>query len=159
MDDSDSDDNDSDFRTEQEGNNERLDWLDIEGEGWNTEDIARVHPSHAEPPMGNPEDDPNDEWEAFHTETWCTEDVAPHALAITNTPEPHWAPDGEGYTPHIGEARALTTSSYGEQAADTMRHAHCPHDIVHSPELAQLDDPKLAICTSEGQSRGFNAIA
>ena len=159
MDDSDSDDEDEDLRAEQGRNDQRLDWPDIEGEGWYTEDTARAHPNHTVPPMGDLEGDSDDDWEAFRTETWGAEDVAPHALTITNTPEPHWAPDEEGYTPHTGDGLARTTSSHGEQVADTMRHAHRPHDIVHSPELAQLDDPKLAIRASEGQSPGFNAIA
>ena len=148
MDNSDSDDKDEDLRAEQGRNDQRLDWPDIEGEGWYTKDTARAHPNHTVPPMGDLEGDSNDDWEAFCTETWGAEDVAPHALTITNTLEPHWAPDEEGYTPHTGDGLARTTSSHREQVVDTMRHAHHPHDIVHSPELAQPDDPKLSGLTT-----------
>ena len=157
MDDSDSDDDDSDFCAEQEGNDQRLDWPDIEGESWYTEDTACAYPNHAEHPMGDLEDDSDDEWEAFRTETWSAEDVAPHMLAIVNSPEPHWAPGEEGYTPHIGDGRIRTTSSYGEQVADAMRHAHRPHNLVRSPERAHPDDPRPAIRAREGQSPGSDA--
>ena len=60
--------------------------------------------------------------------------------------------------PHTGDGLARTTSSHREQVVDIMRYAQCPHDIVCSPELAQLDDPKPAISAGEGQSPGFNAI-
>ena len=158
MDDSDSDDDDLDFHAEHKGINGHLDWPDIEGEGWYIEDTARSHPNPTEPLMGDVEHNSDDEWEAFCTETWGAEDVAPHALAITSTPEPHWAPGEEGYTPHIGDGLVRTTSSYGEQVTDTMRHTHRPHDIVRSPELAHRDDPKPAIRACEGQSPGFDAI-
>jgi hypothetical protein len=135
--------------------------------------------------MGHPEDDSYDEWEAFYANTWGTEDVGNldwaglddqlakkgekldakpvphnvlHTLAITNTPEPHWALDEEGYMPHIRDRHLRTTSPYREQVTDTMCHMHCPHDIMCSPESVHLNDPKLAICACEGQSPGFNAI-
>ena len=158
MDDSDSDDDDSDFRAEHEGINGHLDWPDIEGEGWYIEDTAHSHPNPTEPPMGDIEHDSDDEWEAFRTKTWGAKNVAPHALVITSTLEPHQAPGEEGYTPHIGDGRIRTTSLYREQVADTIRHAHRPHDIVRSPELTHRDNPKLAIHACEGQSPGFNAI-
>ena len=108
MDNSNSNNNNSDFCTEHEGINGHLDWPDIKGEGWYTKDTARSHPNPTEPPMGDVKHDSNDEWEAFHTETWGAEDVAPHALVITSTLEPHRAPGKEGYTPHIGDGRIRT---------------------------------------------------
>ena len=39
-----------------------------------------------------------------------------------------------------------------------MHHAHCPHNIVHSLELAHCDNPKLATRACKGQSPGFDAI-
>ena len=158
MDDLDSDNNNSNPCAEQVGINAHLDWLDIEGEGWYTKDTAHLHPNHTEPPMGDIKHDSNDEWEAFHTKTWGVEDIMPHMLAITSTLEPHWAPGEEGYMPHIGDRCIQTTSLYGEQVVDTMRHMHCPHDIMHSPELAHRNDPKPAIHACEGQSPGFDAI-
>ena len=83
MDNSDSDD-DPDFHAKQEGNDVRLDWLDIEGEVWSIEHVACAYPNHAEPLMGDLNDDSDEEWEAFHTETWGAEDVAPHTLTFTN---------------------------------------------------------------------------
>ena len=83
---------------------------------------------------------------------------APYALAINNTPEPHWALDEVWYTPHIRDRCPWTTSSYGEQVMDNMHHAHCPHNIVHSLELAHLDNPKPAIWAYEGQSHSFNTV-
>jgi len=82
----------------------------------------------------------------------------PHTLAINNTPEPHWALDEAWYMPHIGDRRPRTTSLYGEQVVDTMRHAHRPYNVVRSLELAHLDDPKPAIQAYKGQSHGFDAI-
>ena len=158
MDDSDSDDDDSDFCAKHEGINEHLNWPDIEGEGWYIKDTAHSHPNPTEPPMGDVKHDSDDKWEAFCTETWGAEDVAPHALVITSTSEPHRAPGKEGYMPHIGDGRVRTTSSYGEQVTDTMRHAHRPHDIVRSPELTHRNDPKPAIRACEGQSPSFDAI-
>ena len=158
MDNSASDDNNSDPCAKHKGINGHLNWPDIKGEGWYTEVTAHSHPNPTEPPMGDIEHDSNDEWEAFHTETWGMEDVVPHMLAITSTLEPHWAPGEEGYTPHIGDRHIRTTSSYGEQVVDTMCHMHRPHNIVCSPELAHRDNPKPAICASKGQSPGFNAI-
>ena len=61
MDDLDSDNNDLDFCTEQEGNDQHLDWPDIEGESWYTKDIAHAYPNHAEHPMGDLEDDSDNE--------------------------------------------------------------------------------------------------
>ena len=158
MDDLDSNDEDEDLHAEQERNDQRLNWLDIEGEGWYTKDTARTHPNHTAPPMGNLEGDSDNDWEAFCTETWGAEDVVPHTLTIINTSEPHWAPDEEEYMPHTGDGLTRTTSSHREQVMDTMHHTHHPHDIVCSPELAQPDDPKLAIHAHEGQSPGSNAI-
>ena len=83
MDDSDSDD-DLDFRDEQEGNDVHLDWPDIEREVWSIEHVACAYPNHAEPLMGDLNDDSNEEWEAFYTETWGAEDVVPHTLTFTN---------------------------------------------------------------------------
>ena len=70
MDNLDSNNNDLDFCAEQEGKDGHLDWLDIEGEGWYTEDAACSHPNHTEPLMGNVEHSSDDEWEAFCTKTW-----------------------------------------------------------------------------------------
>jgi hypothetical protein len=131
-------------------------------------------------------DDNNDnKWEAFCADTWGVEDIgnldwaglddqlakegeeldaepishnAPHALAIINTLEPHWASDKEGYMPHIRDRHLQTTSPYGEQIVDTMCHTHHPHNIVCSLESAHPDDPKLAICAYEGQLPSFDAI-
>ena len=83
MDDSDSDD-DPDFCAEQEGNDVHLNWLDIEREVWSIKHVACAYPNHAEPLMGDLNDDSDEEWEAFHTETWGAEDVAPHTLTSTN---------------------------------------------------------------------------
>ena len=83
MDDSDSDD-DLDFHAEQEGNDVCLDWPDIEREVWSIEHVACAYPNHAEPLMGDLNDDSDEEWEAFRTETWGTEDVMPHTLTSTN---------------------------------------------------------------------------
>ena len=156
MDDLDSDNNNLDFRTEQEGNNQRLDWPDIEGESWYTKDIAHAYPNHAEHPMGDLEDDSDDKWEAFHTKTWSIEDITPHMLAITNSLEPHWAPGEEGYMPHIGDRHIWTTSLYGEQVTDAIHHAHHPHNLVRSPEHTYPDDPRPAIHACEGQSPSSN---
>jgi len=65
--------------------------------------------------------------------------------------------DEGGYTPQIGDGRPWTTSSCREQVADTMRHAHRPHDIVRSLEIAHLDNPEPAVHMHEGQTPGFNA--
>jgi hypothetical protein len=82
---------------------------------------------------------------------------APHAHTITNISEPHWALGEEGHMPHNGDGHLRTTSSYGEQVTDTMRHVHRPHDLVHSLESAHPDNPMPAICACGGQSPGFNA--
>jgi len=172
---------------------------------WAVEEVGRAHPNCAEPDHRMDDSDSEDKDEAFHAETWGTEDEgdldwagledqlvkegeeqeteeeagaatlpeedsaprtgsqpvphnAPHMLAINNTPEPHWTPDEVWYTPHIGDGHPWTTSSYGEQVADTMRHAHRPHNVVRSSELAHLDDPEPAIRAYKGQSHGFDAI-
>ena len=38
-----------------------------------------------------------------------------------------------------------------------MCHAHRPHNVVRSPEIAHLDDPEPAVHACEGQTLGFNA--
>jgi hypothetical protein len=150
--------------------------------------VGEVHACHAKLGHlmdDSDSDDDDDKWEAFRTDTWGMEDAgnldwagqddqlakegekldakpvphnAPYVLAITNTLEPHWALDEEGYMPHIGDGHLWTTSPYGEQVADTMHHMHHPHDIVHSLESIYLNDPKPATHTCEGQSPGFDAI-
>jgi len=95
---------------------------------------------------------------APHTGSQPVPHNAPHVLTINNTPEPHWTPDEAWYTPHIGDGCPRTTSSYGEQVADTMRHTYCPHDVVRSSELTHLDDPEPAIWVYKGQSHGFDAV-
>jgi len=153
MDDSDSEDKDKAFHAEtwgaeDEGN---LDWAGLEdqlvkeGEEQETEEEAGA--------ATLPEED----------STPCTGSQpiphnAPHALAINNTPEPHWTPDEAWYMPHIGDGRPRTTSLYGEQVTDTMRHVHRPHNVVCSSELAHLDDPEPAIRAYKGQSHGFDAV-
>ena len=47
-----------------------------------SEDAA--HAYHTEPLMGDLDDDSDDEWGAFRTETWGAEDVAPHTPTPTN---------------------------------------------------------------------------
>ena len=73
--------NNSDFCTEQEGNDGHLDWPDIKGEGWYTEDAALTHPNHTDPLMGNVKHNSYNKWEAFHTELWGMEDIG----------NPNWA--------------------------------------------------------------------
>ena len=116
MDDLDSDNNNSDPYAKHKGINGHLDWLDIEREGWYTENTAHSHSNHIEPLIGNIEHNSDGEWEAFHTEIWGTEDIVPHVLAITSTSEPLWAPDEEGYMPHIRDRHIWTPSSYREQS-------------------------------------------
>jgi hypothetical protein len=158
MDDSDSDDEDDSydkweaFRADTWGMEDAgdLDWagLDIqlakEGEKQDAEEEARAATLLED--------------STPHTGSQLVPHNAPHAHAITNTPEPHWAPGEEGYTPYNGDRHLRTTSPYGEQVVDTMCHAHRPHDIVYSPEFACLDDPRPAICACRGQSPSFNAI-
>jgi len=183
-----------------------LDDSDDDGFYMANEDVAHAYPDYVEPDplMGELEDDNDNEWEAFHAETWGTgdendldwaglndrlvkegeewdveeeagavttplEDSAPrteskpaphialHVPAITSMLVPLGALDIEGYMPHIGDGRLRTTSSSGEQVADTMRHAHRPHDVADSPEFAHPNDLNPAICTREGQSHGFDA--
>jgi len=153
MDNSDSEDEDEAFHAEtwgaeDEGN---LDWagredqLVKEGEKQETEEEAGA--------ATLPKED-----SAPRTGSQPVPHNVPHALAINNTPEPHWTLDEAWYMPHIGDGRPRTTFLYGEQVADTMRHAHRPHDVVRSSELAHLDDPKPAIQAYEGQSHGFDAV-
>jgi len=94
-----------------------------------------------------------------HSESQLTPCNALHARAISDDQVPHWALDDEGHTPLNGDGRPRTTSLRREQVADTMCHAHRPHDIVRSPERAHLNDPEPAICMREGQTPGFNANA
>jgi len=147
------------------------------------EDAARVYPYCVElDPLGESEDksdDNVDEWEAFCTETWGTEDeddlnctgldgrpvkkgegcdVKEEAKKGTPRSESQLAPCTALHAPQIGDGRLQTTSSSGEQVAETMHHAHHLHDAVCPPEHAHLDDPKPAIHTRKGQTPGFNAI-
>jgi hypothetical protein len=94
---------------------------------------------------------------APHTGSQLIPHNMPHAHTITNTLEPHWAPGKEGYMPYNGDRHLQTTFSYREQVTDTMCHTHCPHNFMHLPEFAHLDDPMPAIHTHEGQSPSFNA--
>ena len=183
-----------------------LDDSDDDGFYMANEDVAHAYPDYVEPDplMSELEDDNDNEWEAFHAETWGTgdendldwaglndrlvkegeewdveeeagavttplEDSAPrteskpaphialHVPAITSMLVPLGALDIEGYMPHIGDGCLWTTSSSGEQVADTMRHAHRTHDVADSPEFAHPNDLNLAICAREGQSHGFDA--
>jgi len=138
------------------------------------EDVARVYPYCAEPdPLGKSEDKSDgdiNEWEAFRAETWGAEDeddlewaglegplvkegeetdVEEEAEEGTPRSESQLAPHTTLHAPQIGDERPQTTSSCGEQVADTMR----------PPEHTHFDDPEPAIHLREGQTPGFNAIA
>jgi len=63
------------------------------------------------------------------------------------------------HMPQIRDERPQTTSSSGEQVADTVCHAHRLHDAVHPLEHAHLDDPKPAVHVCEGQTPDFNTNA
>ena len=86
-----------------------------------------------------------------HSESQLAPRNAPHACTISTSLVPCQALDGEGYTPQIRDGCPWTTSSCGEQVADTAHHAYHLHNVVHSLERAHLNDPKPAICTCKGQ--------
>ena len=113
------------------------------------EDVARMYPYCAEPdPLSESEDESEDdvnEWEAFCTETWGTEDkdnldcagldgrpvkegedtdVEEEAKEGTPHSESQLTPHTTLSVPQIGDKRPRTTFSCREQVADTVRHAH-----------------------------------
>ena len=91
------------------------------------------------------------------SESQLTPHTTLHVPAISNDPVPCWALDDKGHTPQIGDEHPWTTSSCGEQVADTVRHAHHLHNAMCPPEHTHLDDPKPAVCVRKGQTLGFNA--
>ena len=94
-----------------------------------------------------------------YSESQLAPRTALHAPAISDDPVPRRALDDKGHTPLNRDRRPRTTSSCGEQVADTMRHAHRLHDVVRPPEFAHLNDPEPAIRAREGQNPGFDANA
>jgi hypothetical protein len=111
-------------------NTAAIDEYNLDNRGFWAVETEEVHACHAKLDhlIVDLDSNNNNEWEAFCTDIWGMEDVgnldwarlddqlakegeelnaepiphnAPHALTITITPEPHWAPDEEGYTPHI----------------------------------------------------------
>jgi len=149
------------------------------------EDAACAYPYCAEPdPLGESKDESDndvDEWEAFRAETWGVEDEDDLDWAglegplvkegeetdVEEEPEEEDIPRSESrpvprtalHAPQIGDERPRTTSSSGEQVAETVHHAHRLHDAVRPPEHVHLDNPKPAVCAREGQTPDFNANA
>jgi len=153
MDDSDSDDEDKAFRAETWGMEDEggLDWAGLEDQL-----VKEGEEQEAEEEAGAaalPKEDSTP-----RTRSQPVPHNVPHALNISSNLEPHRAPDEEGHMPHIGDGCLRTISSHGAQVADTMRHAHHPHDVMRSPECTHSDDPEPAIWAHEGWPPGFDAV-
>jgi len=147
------------------------------------EDAACVYPYCAEPdPLGESKDESDNdvnEWEAFRTKTWGAEDEDDldwaglegplvkegEEMDVEEEPEEEDIPRSESqpvprtalHVPQIGDKRPQTTSSSGEQVAETVHHTHRLHDAVRPLEHTHFDDPKPAIHARKGQTPGFNA--
>jgi len=153
MDDLDSDDEDKAFCAETWGAEDEgsLDWARLEDQL-----VKKGEEQEAEEEAGAaalPKED-----SAPRTRSQPVPHNMPHMLDISSDLEPCRAPDEEGHMLHIGDGRLQTTSSHGAQVADTMRHAHRPHDVMRSPECTHSNDPELAIWAHEGWPPGFDAI-